>query len=50
VLVLRDGEQVHGTIEWYDKNCLKIVRTSGQGNLLIYKAAIKYMFKEAEQP
>jgi host factor-I protein len=50
VLVLRDGEQVHGTIEWYDKNCLKIVRTSGQGNLLIYKAAIKYIFKAAEQP
>ena len=50
VIVLRDGEQVHGTLEWYDRNCIKIVRSAGQGNLLIYKPAIKYMFKEAEDP
>lgn len=50
VVVLRDGEEVHGVIEWYDKNCLKLIRPSGQGNLLIYKPAIKYMFKEAEEP
>jgi len=48
VVVLRDGEEVHGTIEWYDKNCIKIIRPSG--NLLIYKPAIKYMFKESEEP
>ncbi len=48
VVVLRDGEEVHGTIEWYDKNCIKIIRPSG--NLLIYKPSIKYMFKEAEEP
>jgi host factor-I protein len=47
VIVLRDGEQVHGVIEWYDKNCLKVNRTSG-ANLVIYKPAIKYMFKEGE--
>ena len=47
VVVLRDGEQVHGTIEWYDKNCIKIIRSSG--NLLIYKPSIKYMFKEGEE-
>ena len=50
VVVLRDGEEVHGTIEWYDKNCIKIIRPATQGNLLIYKPAIKYMFKEAEEP
>jgi host factor-I protein len=50
VVVLRDGEEVHGVIEWYDKNCLKLIRPSGQGNLLIYKPSIKYMFKEAEEP
>ncbi len=50
VVVLRDGEQVHGIIEWYDKNCIKIIRSNGQSNLLIYKPAIKYMFKEAEEP
>jgi len=48
VVVLRDGEEVHGTIEWYDKNCIKVIRASG--NLLIYKPSIKYMFKEAEEP
>ena len=34
-------------IEWYDKSCLKVTR-NGQSNLLIYKPAIKYMFKEGE--
>ena len=47
VVVLRDGEEVHGYIEWYDKNCLKLNR-SGAANLMIYKPAIKYMFKEGE--
>ncbi len=47
VIVLRDGEEIHGMIEWYDKSCLKIARNP-QSNLLIYKPAIKYMFKEGE--
>jgi host factor-I protein len=47
VIVLRDGEQVHGVIEWYDKTCLKINR-NGAPNLMIYKPAIKYMYKEGE--
>jgi RNA chaperone Hfq len=47
VIVLQDGEQVHGIIEWYDKNCIKVTR-SGQSNLLIYKPSIKYMYKESE--
>ena len=29
VFVLRDGETLHGTIEWYDKCCLKVNRTEG---------------------
>ena len=48
VIVLRDGEEIHGMIEWYDKSCLKVAR-NGQTNLLIYKPAIKYMFKEGEK-
>ena len=48
VIVLRDGEQVHGIIEWYDRNCIKVNRESGGPNLMIYKPAIKYMFKEGE--
>ena len=47
VIVLRDGEEIHGMIEWYDKSCLKVAR-NGHSNLLIYKPAIKYMFKEGE--
>jgi host factor-I protein len=47
VVVLRDGEEVHGYIEWYDKTCIKLNRSSAP-NLMIYKPAIKYMFKEGE--
>jgi len=48
VIVLQDGEEVHGFIEWYDKACIKVVREDGRPNLMIYKPAIKYMFKEEE--
>ena len=47
VIVLQDGEQIHGIIEWYDKCCIKVTRGT-QSNLLIYKPSIKYMYKEAE--
>ena len=47
VLVLRDGEEIHGVIEWYDKACIKVNRTSGP-NLMIYKPSIKYMYKAGE--
>ena len=47
VLVLTDGEQIHGWIEWYDKGALKLNRHSGP-NLLIQKHTIRYMFKEEE--
>jgi len=48
VIVLRDGEEVRGIIEWYDRNCIKVNRDHGEPNLMIYKPAIKYMFKEVE--
>lgn len=48
VVVLRDGEEVRGTIEWYDKNCIKLNRDNGEPNVMIYKPAIKYMYKEGE--
>ena len=47
VVVLRDGEEIRGVIEWYDRNCLKLNR-NGTPNLMIYKPAIKYMYKESE--
>ena len=48
VFVLRDGETLHGVIEWYDKCCLKVNRTEGP-NILLYKPSIKYMYKEARR-
>ncbi len=45
VVVLTDGEVVRGTIEWYDKNCIKLHR-NGEPNLLIFKHAIKYLYKD----
>ena len=47
VIVLGDGEEIRGMIEWYDKSCIKVNR-NGQTNLLVYKPAIKYMYKEGE--
>jgi host factor-I protein len=45
VFVLKDGEVLHGVIEWYDKSCLKVNRDEGP-NLLLYKPNIKYMYKD----
>lgn len=47
VVVLQDGEEIRGVIEWYDKNCIKVNRVN-EPNLLIYKPNIKYLYKEAE--
>jgi sRNA-binding regulator protein Hfq len=44
VVVLTDGEEIHGTLEWYDRGCIKMNREAGP-NLLIYKASIKYLYK-----
>ncbi len=48
VLVLKDGEELSGTIEWYDRTCLKINRTDGP-NVLVYKDSIKYLYKQSEE-
>ncbi len=48
VVVLKDGEEVRGIIEWYDRCCIKLNR-SGQPNVLLYKSSIKYLFKESEE-
>jgi sRNA-binding regulator protein Hfq len=47
VIVMTDGEEIHGWIEWYDKTCLKVNR-EGAPNLLIQKHCIKYLFKADE--
>lgn len=48
VLVLRDNEELRGTIEWYDKNSIKLHRNEGP-NLLILKHNIKYMYKDEKE-
>jgi sRNA-binding regulator protein Hfq len=47
VVILNDGEELRGWIEWYDKGALKLNRHAGP-NLLVQKHFIKYMFKEEE--
>jgi sRNA-binding regulator protein Hfq len=42
VIVLEDGEQIDGCIEWYDRNTIKV---RGRTKTLIYKSSIKYMYK-----
>jgi sRNA-binding regulator protein Hfq len=48
VIVLQDGEEIEGTIEWYDRNALKVNR-KGAPNLMVLKHNIKYMFKVEER-
>ena len=45
VIVLEDGELLEGQIEWYDRYALKV---RGRAKTLIYKSAIKYMYKLGE--
>jgi sRNA-binding regulator protein Hfq len=46
VVVLEDGEKIEGCIEWYDRDALKI---RGRQKTLVYKSAIKYMYKVGDQ-
>ena len=48
VLVLQDGEEIEGTIEWYDRGALKINRRSAP-NLLVLKRNIKYIYKAEDR-
>ena len=48
VVVLDDGEQLRGHIEWYDRNCIKVHQEEG-ANYLVFKHSIKYLFKQEEE-
>jgi hypothetical protein len=48
VIVLQDDEEIEGTIEWYDRQALKINCAKGP-NLMLLKHNIKYMFKAEER-
>lgn len=44
VVVLRDGEKLTGTVEWYDKYAFRLTRPETTP-AMIYKHNIKYMYK-----
>lgn len=46
MVVLEDGEELRGIIEWYDKCVVKL--RSGRQRVMIYKSSIKYLFKAGE--
>lgn len=46
VIVLDDGQQLEGCIEWYDKDAIKV---RGASRTLVYKTAIKYLYKAGER-
>ena len=46
VIMLEGGEQIEGLIEWYDRNALKV---RGRQRTMVYKSAIKYMYKAGDQ-
>lgn len=48
VMVLLDGEEIEGTIEWYDRAALKVNR-KGEPNILLLKHNIKYMYKAEDR-
>lgn len=48
VIVLLDGEEIEGTIEWYDRSALKVNRKDAP-NILLLKHNIKYMFKAEDR-
>jgi sRNA-binding regulator protein Hfq len=46
LVVLEDGEELRGIIQWYDKCVVKL--QVGRNRVLIYKAGIKYLYKASE--
>jgi sRNA-binding regulator protein Hfq len=48
VVVLDSGETLRGTVEWYDRDCIKLTR-QGSPNLLVFKRVIKYVHKDGDE-
>ena len=48
VITLKDGEELRGTIEWYDRVAIKVHRPDGP-NILLMKDNVKYMYKENDE-
>lgn len=58
IVVLENGEQLEGVIEWYDRYAIKMrnlghpngdgAPSSGRTRVLIYKDSIRYIYKAGE--
>jgi sRNA-binding regulator protein Hfq len=46
VFMLEDGDRIEGAIEWYDTDTIKV--RNGNVRTLIYKTAIKYLYKACD--
>jgi len=46
VVVLEDDEQISGVIDWFDRDAIYI---RGNRRVMVYKNAIRYMYKFGEQ-
>ena len=46
LVVLEDGEELRGVIQWYDKCVVKL--RVGRNRVMIYKSGIKYLYKASE--
>ena len=45
-VVLEDGEELHGLLEWYDRCVIKL--RAGRKRILVFKAGIKYLYKSSD--
>ena len=45
IFVMEDGARIQGVIEWYDRSSIKV---RGKSRVLIYKSAVKYLYKAGE--
>lgn len=46
VFILEGGDRLEGCIEWYDTDTIKV--RNGHLRTLIYKAAVKYLYKASD--
>lgn len=44
IFELTTGENINGTLEWYDEHCLKIKRNDGT-NVIVFKQVLKFISK-----
>jgi len=48
VVMLQDGEEIRGVLEWYDRDTIKIHRPDSP-NIMLFKHNVKYIYKENEE-